>query len=219
MKSQLFFAIMSILLFRGESLIKGKSQNFEGSIEFNYIRNCEIFRTDKHLFSENNYAKICQYFSLNFDLGDLIFDLENDNRILIKHSLKTWQNLGIEKQSSSNSKSEIIPTEEFTEILGYKCRKYIHKKYSSEFYKTTISWIWIAEDLKFQKLNKIAKITADNSTISAIHTMSEGIPLRIDFPNEDNEKMSYMEATKIVKNIVSRDNFDIPQGYKLIRGN
>uniref|UniRef100_UPI00404845CA DUF4412 domain-containing protein n=1 Tax=Roseivirga sp. TaxID=1964215 RepID=UPI00404845CA len=218
MKNWLLYLLVNTHLILAVNTINPKYQNFEGSIEFNYTRNGEIFRIDKHFFSEKNYGITSLYFKMNFDLGDLVFDLEKENRVLIKHSTKTIQNLGIEKQRNGDTKSEIIMTDQFTEILGHKCRKYILKKYSAEFYKTTISWLWIAEDLKFQKLNKIAKITADNSSISAIHTMSEGIPLRIDLLNENNEKMSYLEATKIDRTPISKEFFNIPEGYKTVTG-
>lgn len=62
-------------------------------------------------------------------------------------------------------------------------QKIYTQKYSSEFHTTTTSWcwLWITEELTFKKLDRIAEITADKSTISALHGISDGIPLRVDF--------------------------------------
>lgn len=216
MKASLFYILASIFLTTFYHTIHRQSQDFEGSIEFHLIRNGETSRIEKHFFNERYYGKRALFFALDIDLGDIILDLDNESRVSVKHTARTVENLGIEKRDGSEDKSEIIVTEEFTEIQGYKCRKYIHKKYSSEFHTTTTSWLWITEELTFKKLDRIAEITADKSTISALHSMSDGIPLRVDFFNEYGGNYSYLEAIYIDTNVNTNVFFNIPNEYNQV---
>lgn len=216
MKIGVMYILLNIFLVYSVNDVNLKSQSFEGSIEYNLVQKNKIIRKTNHVFSEKYYGVFCLYFKMSLRLGDLVFDLENEKRMRINHSDRTIQNLGIEKHLGGKVKSEIIRTDQFIEILGYKCRKYILHKYSSEFYRTTISWIWVAEKLTFEKLHKIAKITDEKNSLAAIHSFSQGIPLRIDFLDEKDEKRGYLEATKIEKKSILEEIFKIPEEYKIV---
>tara|TARA_R110001592_G_scaffold222540_2_gene477731 strand:+ start:5918 stop:6565 length:648 start_codon:yes stop_codon:yes gene_type:complete len=195
-----------------------QTDSFEGSIEYNYFRSGQIFWQEKHIFSDNAYEKTLLSTNAMLDLGDLLILFSTKERLSISHKERTMKRLGVEPKTNTAKPDKITETEEFREIQGYRCRKYIVEKYSTKFYQTTISWHWIAEGLEFEGLDQIASITAGLSSVSSVRELSKGLPLRIDLLDESGEIKSYYEATRIATEVMSTDpNQLLKKGYRFIK--
>ncbi|WP_339695077.1 hypothetical protein [uncultured Roseivirga sp.] len=209
--------ILSIIGFYNHSVL-AQTDSFEGSIEYNYFRSGQIFWQEKHIFSDNAYEKTLLSTNAMLNLGDLLILFSTKERLSISHKERTMKRLGAEPKTSSARPDKIIETEEFREIQGYRCRKYIIEKYNTEYGRTTLGWHWIAGDLEFENLDKIASITADLSSVSSVRELSKGLPLRIDLLDESGDVKSYYEATKITTEVIITDPSELrKKGYRFIK--
>ena len=208
---------LTLISFNSQSTF-AQTDSFEGSIEYNYFRSGQIFWQEKHIFSDNAYEKTLLSNNAMLALGDLLIFFSTKERLSISHKERTMKRLGTEPKTSSARPDKIIETEEFREIQGYRCRKYIVEKFNTEYGRTTLGWHWIAEGLEFDGLDQIASITAYLSSVSSVRKLSKGLPLRIDLLDESGEVKSYYEATRITTEAIITDPIELrKKGYRFIK--
>lgn len=188
------------------------AQNFEGTIEFSVkitgsqAANFAGFMPDKMVYKFRN-SDTRMTISGGLMPQDMLIK-GNENVVWILQSAqKKAMRLAIENSKSSKEKSpKIAATEEFKDILGYKCRKYqLEMPPEKGQKKGNVAVFWVARDLKVK-----------NPNVQGNKLFAEGIdgfPLQVDMEiGLENIRMQ-MLATSVDPNLPPETEFEIPAGY------
>ncbi len=197
-----------------------KDERFEGEINFNVnIVNDESGKM-KSLAPEKYHFKIKKnriIFSTEGGLsstlfGGMIFDGQKDvGYLLMKSSQLAYKmakgsDTKLAKKASEIS-TEILVTNEFSDILGYKCEKFIVK--STEDGKTTENSVWITKDLKIDFPNSLKESTPD-----MFFGAFEGFPLKIVTVSSGGRVIEVL-ANDVTPLAISSSSFEVPDNYKI----
>ena len=111
-----------------------------------------------------------------FSFPILILDSRDSTRKIIDHKKMTLEILKPESNQVKNA--NIVETDEFKDILGHVCRKYIYQHDKDEIYlEKGIGYYWLATDLIMENKCAFSFLTGFRSSSSIGCGISNGIVL------------------------------------------
>lgn len=190
-------------------LIQSKGDNFTGYIEY------EVTSTFKEAPLYTYKVTYSDTFMLKHPplgregLGVVYYNFESLSQFKISENAKTVEELEIIKEEPA-ARPRVTETDEFQDIHGYKCRKYIVKQYKEDWKRDVTKFHWVSEELPYEHLIKLAFFTGNLNTMSQTFRNSDGIPLLIETLDKNEEKVvSWELAKKVVAQEPSEIKFDL----------
>ncbi len=196
---------------------------FEGNVIFNHSSRGQIHSVTSLFFKGDDFRfKAIQAPTFlkeaNIEIADVIFNTKDFTRAKIKHGERTVEFL--EKEEVKDwQKPRVEITNEWIEVLGYRCRKYIVKRNNPDFDVEDIFWLWIAEELKISNPSSYAHFNGWNTNLSYVSKFTQGLMLRSDKLDEKGNIRSVKEAVEVIRGVIDLKEFQIPtkeDGYRVI---
>jgi hypothetical protein len=140
-----------------------------------------------------------------------MYHINPEDKTYMKIDMMSEMDRGVAKDMSKEV--QVIPTNEYMEIAGYKSRKY---------YMTTMDFkseYWVSKEIRGYKEYKaiVEKALRENPRLQQMGIF--GIPAKEGFPVKTVNKVMGMTTTstlkKIEKRSLGKDLFKVPEGYTL----
>lgn len=148
------------------------------------------------------------------DKSQILYLKDKDQSIHIDHANKTYSIMNSKATTNTNEPhTKVTRTSETKKILDYTCTKYMVESTSSNG-KAVQQLFWTTKDVDVDMKN-LSKHNAGNDH-RFFYDNIEGVPLQIEMLIPEG-KMT-MEATEIKKESLTASLFQIPVGYKEIKG-
>ncbi|HEY5824241.1 MAG TPA: DUF4412 domain-containing protein [Cyclobacteriaceae bacterium] len=148
------------------------------------------------------------------DKSQILYLKDKDQSIHIDNTNKTYSIMNSKSSTNTNEpQTKVTKTSETKKILTYTCTKYIVESTSPNG-KTVQQLFWTTKDITVDMKN-LSKHNA-GSGHRFFYDNIEGVPLQIEMSMPEG-KMT-MEATEIKKESLSTSLFQIPAGYKEVKG-
>jgi len=151
-----------------------------------------------------------------FSFPILILDSKDSTRKIIDHKKMTFEIL--EPESNQVKNQNIVETDEFKDILGHVCRKYIYRHDKDEIYLAKgVGYYWLATDLIMENKCTFSFMTGFRSSSSIGCGINNGIVLRIEMSDDNGNFYKAYDAISISEGMNSVELFELPKTYKLIK--
>ncbi len=147
------------------------------------------------------------------DKMEVLYQKDKNQSVRIDHANKSYSILSSTSENkTTNPEAKVTKTGETTKILGYTCTKYV-VDVTEPNGKTAQQIFWTTKDIDID-LKNLADHKAGRNAF--FYNNIEGVPLRTEMVMPEG-KMT-MEATEIKKESLSASSFQIPAGYKEVKG-
>jgi hypothetical protein len=163
--------------------------------------------------SAKNGMVLMEFDSIYPDYKILLLS-DTASKIVLDHKQKKYFQMPARTgRGSTDSTAVITKTQETANILGYTCTKYVVTKNRAPFPIT--QEFWITEEIKGVN----TKVLSSQAVATPVWLLARvpGVPLKM--TSKSREGNVSMEATEVVKQIVDKTLFSIPQGYQKLRPN
>ena len=219
-------ALILLTLLLNQSVLAFQNQEddapiyFEGSVTFQTSYNGRVTNTLAYLFTKEHFKMVYESSAMPMmgsqDLGEVIYDFKNLKIAKVKHKDRTV----VYKPAAdidNAKKPEVTPKEEWTEVLGHRCRKY-EVKTTNQSGKPLSYSVWVADELRVTHLDGHAFLTAYGSNLAAAFEHTDGLVLRIDMFDDQGNAAGLSEAIELRSEKLNDESFKIPgeaEGYKV----
>jgi len=148
------------------------------------------------------------------DKTQILYLKDKDQSIHIDNTNKTYALMNSKSPANTTeSQAKVTKTSETKKILNYTCTKYIVESTSPKG-KTVEQLFWTTKEISIDMKN-LSRHQAGKGN-QFFYDNIEGVPLQIEMSTPEG-KMT-MEATEIKKESLSASLFQIPAGYKEVKG-
>jgi hypothetical protein len=147
------------------------------------------------------------------DKTEILYLKDKNQSIRIDHPNKTYSIMSAGGNSTSKPEPKVTKTSDTKTILDHVCTKYIVDSTTPNG-KAAQQFFWTTTDIKIDMKNLAQhKMGKGNSFF---YDNIEGVPLRIEMTMPEGTMT--MEATSIKKESLNGNDFQIPAGYKEVKG-
>jgi len=148
------------------------------------------------------------------DKAEILYMKDKDQAVRIDHPNKTYTVMNSKSNNSGTEpQAKVTKTNETKKILNYTCTKYIVEA-TSPSGKTAQQTFWTTKEINVDMKN-LSRHDAGRGG-KFYYENIEGVPLLIEMTSpEGNMKM---EATEVKKESLNASLFQIPAGYKEVKG-
>jgi len=149
------------------------------------------------------------------DGSEILYRKDKDQAVKIDNANKTYTIMNSKSSGRPDSQAEpkVTKTNETKKILGYTCTKYIAESTSASG-KTAQQIFWTTKEINID-MKSLAGHEAGRGN-HMFYSSIEGVPLQIEMSTPEG-KMT-MEVTEVKKESLSADLFQVPAGYKEVKG-
>lgn len=147
------------------------------------------------------------------DKAEVLYQKDKDQSVRIDNANKTYTIMASKSSSTEPAtQAKVTKTSETKKILNYTCTKYIVESTSSQG-KPTQQIFWTTKEIAVD-MKSLANHRAGREKF--FYDNIDGVPLEIEMSTPEG-KMT-MEATEIKKESLAASLFQIPAGYKEVKG-
>ena len=148
------------------------------------------------------------------DKAEILYEGDKNKSVRIDHANKTYtpMNTSADKPEAASTAPKVTKTSETKKILNYTCTKYIVESTDPRG-KATKQVFWTTKEIDIDMKKLAQHRMRDNQFF---YENIDGVPLRTEVTMPEGNMT--MEVTDVKKESLSSGIFQIPAGYKEVKG-